>query len=109
MTLEEAIKHCREVAESNRQLAKGKRGAKGDETDTQDCLQCAEDHEQLVDWLTELQEFKTVRSNDSARIKSLETELKSARDDFIALTNLFNSTTKEVEPKEEEKPKEVTK
>lgn len=109
MTLEEAIKHCREVAESNRQLAKGKRGSKEDETDTQDCLQCAEDHEQLADWLTELQEFKTVRSNDSDRIQSLETELKSAREDFIALTNLFSSTTKEVEPKEEEKPKDATK
>ena len=56
MILEEAIKHCLEVAENNEQLADGKWiGAEG-EANRQDCIQCAKDHRQLAEWLTKLKE-----------------------------------------------------
>ena len=40
MTLEEAIKHCYQRAEENKT----------------ECPECAEDHHQLAEWLTELKE-----------------------------------------------------
>lgn len=41
MTLEEAIQHCRDKAFYQRAI---------------ECFECAEEHEQLADWLTELKE-----------------------------------------------------
>lgn len=61
-TLDEAITHCKEKAEENRQKA-------GFETDNlrymmsdderSDCLECAKEHEQLAGWLEELQELRS--------------------------------------------------
>ena len=46
LTLDEAIKHCLEVAEKY-------------ETQTEEwCRECATDHRQLAEWLTELKEAK---------------------------------------------------
>lgn len=42
MTIDEAIKHAREVAEEQRER----------------CEQCAKDHEQLVEWLEELKDLR---------------------------------------------------
>ena len=47
MTLEEAIKHCKEEAEKYMEY--------GIETE---CYQCGQEHEQLAEWLTELQELR---------------------------------------------------
>ena len=59
MTLDEAIKHCEEVAEANDKglydaIALG--GAKFTQKEIDDCQQCAADHRQLAEWLTELKE-----------------------------------------------------
>lgn len=43
MTLDEAIKHCNEVAEAI--------AASG-------CEECAKEHRQLADWLTELKQLQ---------------------------------------------------
>lgn len=43
MTLDEAIKHCNEVAEAI--------SASG-------CEECAKEHKQLADWLTELKTYR---------------------------------------------------
>lgn len=56
MTLDEAIKHCLEVAERNEKEAERKsmyanRSAK-------ECLECAAEHRQLAEWLTELKESR---------------------------------------------------
>ena len=57
MTLDEAIKHCEEVAEDYRYQ-------RDDAVDTNDfgaasdCQQCADDHEQLAEWLTELKDLR---------------------------------------------------
>ena len=48
MTLEEAIKHCEEVSE------KARNDADSGYYDEEKCLECAEDHEQLAEWLKEL-------------------------------------------------------
>ena len=52
MTIEEAIKHCEEVAEELEEEA-----VKGccDDTEIMDnCLECAKEHRQLAEWLREL-------------------------------------------------------
>ena len=61
MTLDEAIKHCEEVAEANDKglydaIALG--GAKFTQKEIDDCQQCAADHRQLAEWLTELKECR---------------------------------------------------
>ena len=43
MTLDEAIKHCEEVAE---------------EQEEKECLECAAEHRQLAEWLKELKAYK---------------------------------------------------
>ena len=58
MTLDEAIKHCLEVAENNEQFASGKWIGSEGEANRQECEQCAADHRQLAEWLTELKELR---------------------------------------------------
>ena len=53
MDLDEAIKHCDEVAKRERKLY---------EEELTDCLEgcikCAEEHEQLAEWLKELKRYR---------------------------------------------------
>ena len=57
MTLDEAILHAREVAERNRKQYKN---CPSDRTDIryQTCEECAEEHEQLAEWLEELKSYR---------------------------------------------------
>ena len=58
LTLEDAISHAKEVAEKNY------RGADFESIDSLDddikanCIKCAEEHEQLAEWLEELKSYK---------------------------------------------------
>lgn len=56
LTLDEAIKHCLEVAEQNEKKAEYRpRMDYYDEIESRtDCLECAADHRQLAEWLIEL-------------------------------------------------------
>ena len=54
MTLEEAIKHCLEVAERYDRVE----DSHADDGLKLECIQCAADHRQLAEWLTELKEAK---------------------------------------------------
>lgn len=62
MTLEEAIKHCEEVAEAKERSAKlhqrPDRGVKGSGKRYLSCLECAKEHRQLAEWLKELKEYR---------------------------------------------------
>lgn len=55
MTLDEAIKHCEEVAEENEKNAKSINNIY-----KKSCLECASEHRQLAEWLRELKEVKTL-------------------------------------------------
>ena len=68
LTLSEAIKHCLEVAEEN-DLAAGTYEILAEnnhnayerltaETNSSRCAECAADHRQLAEWLTELKEAR---------------------------------------------------
>ena len=54
MTLNEAIKHCLEVAEEQEIIAD--RSNSGIEK--MNCKSCAEDHKQLAEWLTDYKNLK---------------------------------------------------
>ena len=53
MTLDEAIKHARDKAKEQKYYASFERGKR-----IQSCKKCAEEHEQLAEWLEELKEYK---------------------------------------------------
>ena len=72
LTLDEAIKHCLEVAENNEQFASGKWiGSKG-EANRQECEQCAADHRQLAEWLTELKNRREVSEIEKRSIEKCD-------------------------------------
>lgn len=68
LTLDEAIKHCEEVAEQNETSAITYKNCKEIKTNIyekltaekaeNDCRECAADHRQLAEWLTELKELR---------------------------------------------------
>ena len=60
MELSEAIKHCKEKADEMRISAD--LCNLGTEMQTE-CIKCAEQHEQLAEWLTELKEWRENRED----------------------------------------------
>lgn len=59
MTFDEAIKHCLERAEENDNCADKCEALYGEDNGiVEACRECAEDHRQLAEWLTELKEAK---------------------------------------------------
>ena len=56
MTIDEAIAHAREVSKRNREQWKNCPADRRD-IEHQTCEQCAEEHEQLAEWLEELKEY----------------------------------------------------
>lgn len=56
MTLEEAIKHCEEVAEELEKKARKKND--GTMSTRIKCEECAKEHRQLANWLRELKAYR---------------------------------------------------
>lgn len=82
LTLDEAIKHCLEVAEDNE--AKAQKigyqflGTTKDREATE-CRECAADHRQLAEWLTELKEARAALNDCGVEIEMLLNELREAK------------------------------
>ena len=109
ITLDEAIKHCLEVAEKNDSeaevydlLAKNHNNPYEKLTASRfytDCAECAAEHRQLVEWLTELKQWRRVygvcpsyemcipecKEGYNAQIAEYNRLLKAAVDDFAKL------------------------
>ena len=65
MELDEAIKHCEEVAKekhtrANKITSCGEFTIQAFDKELTSCRVCAEEHEQLAEWLKQLQEVKEV-------------------------------------------------
>lgn len=94
MTLDEAITHAREVAEKQRKdndncEYKAEYGCKGcADYYSKPCIECAEEHEQLAEWLEEL---KALRNGLNIKCDSLNEALEKGKkmgynkaiDDFV--------------------------
>ena len=98
MTLDETILHAREVAERNRKQYKN---CPSDRTDIrhQTCEECAEEHEQLAQWLEDYKHIKQWKSDimDSFckyDVSSFEELVINARnkaiDDFVKIISESN-------------------
>lgn len=80
LTLDEAIKHCLEVAEQNDAQAEKWREEGGEEWGkTTACRECAADHRQLAEWLMEYKDLKAEQNDQYVFIHELMTELKEAK------------------------------
>ena len=84
MLIDEAIEHAREVAEIQRNNDKlNKTLGKSSPYYNTDCIKCAEEHEQLADWLEELKEYK---ENQHRNLRHMyEKGYNKAIDDFAIL------------------------
>ena len=60
LTIDKAIAHAKEVARENKYRAEHKLFHRNDKDEISACLQCAEEHEQLAEWLKELQHYKNL-------------------------------------------------
>lgn len=73
MTLDEAIQHCKEVAKENRKTALEYARAYAWDT-AHGCRECANEHEQLAEWLTELKQ-RRCRATELAALESLRKQI----------------------------------
>lgn len=66
MTIDEAIEHCMEVAEQNEtkalRISWQNKGTLLDR-EAKECRRCAAEHRQLAEWLRELQELRSLKSD----------------------------------------------
>ena len=91
LTLDEAIKHCLEVAEQNEKKAEYRpRMDYYDEMESRtDCLECAADHRQLAEWLAELKEVRRL-----LRLAVEDMHIDDMCDVCIRRTGMFNNSIK---------------
>ena len=75
MTINEAIKHCEEVAWEFDKKAMCVEEAY-QTAEQQNCEQCAADHRQLADWLRELQELREKHWDECRLIAHYDNDLK---------------------------------
>ena len=86
MTLDEAIIHAREVAVRNRKQYKN---CPSDRTDIrhQTCEECAEEHEQLAEWIEEPKSYRASVFRGDMTQTMLKEEYCKAVDDFAEKLN----------------------
>lgn len=70
MTIDEAIRHCEEVAERYDRVE----DSHADDGLKQECIQCAADHRQLAKWLTDYKELKN--SIGAVKLKDVKEAVK---------------------------------
>lgn len=101
MTLDEAIRHCYEVAENYR-CQRDDAADINDVGTASDCQNCADEHEQLASWLRELQELRegigSVKLSNMkealALIRTLKAELNGWKEDpFSIIAEVCRSVT----------------
>lgn len=82
MTLDEAIKHCLEVAEGLEKKANTygiKQAYIPKSREPVDCISCATDHRQLAEWLMELKDLRSEQNEEKVFIDELMKENKELK------------------------------
>lgn len=97
LTLDEAITHAKEVAKANRDKAEGySRGEDYEQIKADECVACAEEHEQLVSWLEELKKYKAQKIMIRVKPQDAETLKKILRSSQFGIA--YPETQYEVVP-----------
>ena len=80
MTIDEAIKHCEEVAKQNETDAEKWQKEGGEQWGkTTVCRECAADYRQLAEWLMELKDLRAEQNDQYTFIRELMDELKESK------------------------------
>ena len=77
LSIDETIAHAREVAKRNREQWKNCPADRRD-IEHQTCEQCAEEHEQLAEWLEELKVYRETECNKSVYLASKSIDMIDA-------------------------------
>jgi hypothetical protein len=88
-TLDEAIKHCEEVAEKNERQASYFHNKEGNPF-YEDCIKCAKEHRQLAEWLRELEQLRK-----QTKWVPVSERLPKERGVYIVTEKVFSVTDKE--------------
>ena len=98
MTIDEAIAHAREVAAIQRNNDKLNKtlGVISPYYKT-DCIKCAEEHEQLAEWLEELKSYREIGTVEECRNSVLDIvrAYNKALDDFVKFANTMPTVEEE--------------
>lgn len=92
MTIDEAIAHAREVAKESKRIS-GVCASNDNECDKfSNCIRCAEEHEQLANWLEDYKRLKSIPEhtyenchNYTCKRKSEKKGYNNALDDFVRM------------------------
>lgn len=96
LTLEEAISHCLEVAEQNDAQAEKWQEEGGEEWGkTTACRECAADHRQLAEWLTDFKGLREKQESADRQIAEYKRLLKAAVNDLNFESQCRNCKHKE--------------
>ena len=76
MTLDEAIKHCKDVSGELRANATH---YTVHDPKSLECLECAEDHEQLAEWLKELKRDRRILANMYNELSEIRVNCESIK------------------------------
>ncbi len=71
MTIQEAINHAKEVtAEKYKEgfLCHANSGDSENDKKNDECVKCAKEHEQLAEWLEELQQYRAIGTVEECRV-----------------------------------------
>lgn len=80
LTLDEAIKHCLEVAEQKEHDSITTTGDHElDIAMKEGCIQCAKNHRQIAEWLMEYKDLKAEQNDQYVFIHELMSELKESK------------------------------
>ena len=79
MTIDEAIIHAREVAEKNRNFDVIPEKVMATSTFKYNCIKCAEEHEQLAEWLEELKQYRAIGTQEECRA-AMEKQIAISRE-----------------------------
>ena len=112
LSIDEAIAHAREVAEEQRKdnencKYKSEYGCKGcADYYSKPCIECAEEHEQLAEWLEELKAYREIGIVEECKesVLDIEKAYNKAIDDFAEKLKEManNSSTKYIRLSEKE-------
>ena len=89
LSIDEATAHARDVANEQKRRS-GICIQNDSECDKfSDCLKCAEEHEQLAEWLEELKAYREIGTVEECRnsVLDIERAYNNAIDDFVKFAN----------------------
>lgn len=70
MTINDAIDHAKDVADKKYKegfLCYANSGVVENDKENDECVECAKEHEQLAEWLEELQKYRTIGTVEECR------------------------------------------